>query len=258
MKLPALAACSALMFSSALTAADGASRARAESHPGDTVLLLHGLGRTRLSLLPLAHALEREGFHVINRSYPWRSRTLEELATSWLPAVVAENFPHTSADPSAPAPRLHIVTHSMGGILVRLWLRQNPPPPHLGRIAMLGPPHRGSPLADRLSTSRLLRFLVGPNGPRLGTGATSLPLSLGPWPATAADLGILAGNRSLLPLPATLLPPPHDGKVTVASTHLAGARDHRTLPCSHTFLPLSRATHAHIVAFLRTGAFPSS
>lgn len=215
--------------------------------PGsDTVLLLHGLGRTHLSLLPLAHALERAGFHVVNRSYPWRTRTLEELARDWLPRQVAD---------LPPSSRLHIVTHSMGGILVRLWLRENSPPAHLGRVVMLAPPNHGSPLADRLATSRLLRLLVGPNGSRLGTTPASLPATLGPWPAAAADLGILAGDHSLLPLPATLLPPPHDGKVTVDSTRLAGAVAHRTLPLSHTLLPWRRVAHTHVIRFLRAGTF---
>lgn len=217
----------------------------------ETVLLLHGLGRTCLSLFPLARALEREGYHVVNLSYPWRTRSLEELAAQWLPARLAEAVPPAS-------PRVHVVTHSMGGILVRLWLRERSPAFPLGRVVMLAPPNAGSPLADRLAAFPPFRWLVGPSGPRLGTGPDSLPHALGPWPAGAPELGIVAGDRRLLRQLDAVLPPPHDGKVSVAATHLAGERAHLTLPFSHPLLPWRSATHRAVAAFLRDGRFPAA
>ncbi|MES2696237.1 MAG: alpha/beta fold hydrolase [Verrucomicrobiota bacterium] len=219
--------------------------APAASAEPETIVLLHGLGRTRFSMTPLAFALERQGYRVVNLNYRSRTVPLETLSTEWLPARLAE---------LSPAPtRLHFVTHSMGGILVRLWLRECGVPSNLGRVVMLGPPNHGSELADRLSPFRTFRWLAGINAPRLGTTADSLARQLGDWPSAEAELGVLAGSRSIIPfLP---LPAPHDGKVTLASTHLDGERDHRTLPISHTLLPYDRAARSQVVAFLRTGAF---
>ncbi len=234
--------------------AASAAPAAASAAP-DTVVLLHGLGRTRLSLLRLARALEAEGYRVVNLTYPSRTRPLEWLAAVWLPAQLAAHAPAPSVSAAAPSPRLHLVTHSMGGILVRLWLRENGPPPHLGRVVMLAPPNAGSELPDRLAAWPAFRWATGLNGRRLGTGPDSLPRALGPWPAPASPLGVIAGTKPIPLLPFAWVPAPHDGKVSVASTHLAGESAHLALPLSHTWLPWHRTTVAAVRAFLRTGAF---
>jgi hypothetical protein len=237
----------------------------------DTVVLLHGLGRTSASMARIAHTLRHEGYQVVNLSYPSRRQSIEALATEWLPAQLCSRAlvpdPALAAgtaaapDPSEPpatapaGPQLHFVTHSMGGILVRLWLRECGPPAQLGRVVMLAPPNAGSELPDRLESCVFFHWFTGRNGRRLGTGADSLPRALGPWPAAAADLGIIAGDRPLIPLLATWLPGPNDGKVTVAATHLAGERDHLVLPFSHTWIGWRRETIAQVSAFLRAGHF---
>lgn len=213
----------------------------------DTVILLHGLGRTRWSMSPLAADLARHGYRVVNLTYPSRTVPLETLARDWLPAQLAAH--------AANAPRVHFVTHSMGGILVRLWLRDCGTPAHLGHVVMLAPPNTGSELTDRLNTFPPFRWLTGANGRRLGTAAADLPTALGPWPAPAHPLGIIAANRSLNPLFSALLPGPDDGKVTVARTHLAGETAHLVLPFTHTWLAWRTATARHIRAFLVTGHF---
>jgi hypothetical protein len=78
---------------------------------------------------------------------------------------------------------------------------------------------------------------------------------LGPWPAAANSLGVIAGNRSSNPLLGFAVPAPSDGKVTVASTHLAGESDHIVLPYSHTWLGWRRNTLVQVSAFLRDGRF---
>ena len=218
----------------------------AQAQSGDVVVLLHGLGRTSFSMARLACELERDGYRVVNVSYPSRTRSLEALATEWLPA----RLPKVEGDA-----RVHFVTHSMGGILVRMWLREYGPPANLGRVVMLAPPNSGSEIPDRFARFAPFRWFTGVNGRRLGTATDALPTALGRWPAEAGALGIIAGNRSLNPFTAAWLPAPNDGKVTVASTHLAGERDHLVLPYGHTWLGWHRTTLAHITAFLRHGTF---
>ncbi|HUR57126.1 MAG TPA: alpha/beta fold hydrolase [Opitutaceae bacterium] len=217
----------------------------ASSTDAETVVLLHGLGRTRFSMARLACELERDGYRVINLSYPSRTQSLEENATKWLHAQLAQ----------VQTPRLHFVTHSMGGILVRLWLSEHGAPANLGRVVMLAPPNAGSEVSDRLTSFPAARWLVGPNMGRLTTAPDALPATLGPWPATAGELGVIAGDRPMNRLMAAFLPAPSDGKVTVASTHLAGERDHVVLPYSHTWLGWRAETIGHVKAFLRDGKF---
>ena len=217
----------------------------ASSTDAETVVLLHGLGRTRFSMARLACELERDGYRVINLSYRSRARSLEENATKWL------HFQLQQVD----APRLHFVTHSMGGILVRLWLREHGAPANLGRVVMLAPPNAGSEVSDRLASFPPARWFVGPNVARLTTAPDALPATLGPWPGGAGELGVIAGDRPINRIMAALLPAPSDGKVTVASTHLTGERDHVVLPYSHTWLGWRGETVAQVKAFLREGKF---
>lgn len=223
----------------------GMSLAATAAPDRETVVLLHGLGRTHLSMLRLADALKREGYAVVNLSYPSRTQSLETLATQWLPAQLP------------PATRVHFVTHSMGGIVLRLWLRECGAPANLGRVVMLAPPNAGSEIADRLAGFPPFRWATGRNGVRLGTAAEALPRALGPWPAEAGELGIIAGARSPNPLLGALLPQPNDGKVSVAATHLEGERDHVALPVSHPWLGWNRAAIAQARTFLREGRFAS-
>jgi pimeloyl-ACP methyl ester carboxylesterase len=210
----------------------------------ETVLLLHGLGLNRFAMTRLACALRRDGYRVINLSYPSRSIPLEQLAADWLPAMLRAQNADT-------ATRLHVVTHSMGGILLRLYLRDHTPP-HLGRIVMLAPPNHGSEVADRLRDNPVFRLFTGVNGHRLGTAADSLPRQLGPLDA---DLGIIAGDRSLNPLFSAWIGAPSDGKVSVESTRLAGMRDHLVVPISHTWLQWRGPVIEQIKTYLRTGKF---
>ena len=217
----------------------------------ETVVLLHGLGRTGSSMSRLATALERDGFRTVNLSYPSRTLPLETLARDWLPAQLAAR----GVEFSPAAPRVHFVTHSMGGIVVRLWLRERGAPPNLGRTVMLAPPNQGSEVADKLNSFPPFRWLTGENGRRLGTAPGSLPLTLGPWPAQAGALGVIAGDFSFNPLFSAWMPGPDDGKVSVARTHLTGERDHVVLPFSHTWLAWRAATARQVRAFLREGKF---
>lgn len=211
--------------------------------PGETVILLHGLGRTSWSLWRLEQALQADGYQVINITYPSRENSIEDLTRDYLGPLIARQ---------RAAPRLHFVTHSMGGILLRCYLRDHAVP-NLGRVVMLAPPNAGSELADRLKTTWLYRTVDGPAGQQLGT--TGLPSALGPWPAGAGELGIIAGNVSLNPVFSALLPGPNDGKVTVASTRLAGMQDFLIVPYSHTWLAWRSAVIDPIRAFLQSGRF---
>ncbi|HEY0156921.1 MAG TPA: alpha/beta fold hydrolase [Thermoanaerobaculia bacterium] len=205
----------------------------------ETVVLIHGLGRTAASMLPLALAARRRGYRVANWRYRSNLRTIGENA-----AVFARDV----APRLASAPAVHFVTHSLGGIIVRQFLATHSLP-NLGRVVMLAPPNGGSEVADVLQQPLCV---VKPLR-ELGTGDGSVPCAL---PPADFPLGVIAGSRSHIPLFSRWMDRvPNDGVVAVEKTKLAGMTDFVVLHRTHTFLPWASDAIGQVFCFLEKGAF---
>lgn len=211
--------------------------------PKDCVVLLHGLGRTGLSMKPVGWFLALRECNVVNITYPSLCVPMEQLADEYLDRALSERVPRN-------ARRVHFVTHSMGGILLRQYLATHSVE-NLGRVVMLGPPNQGSELADRFKGYALARWLVGPNLSRLGVGPDDLPQKLG---MVTFEVGVIAGDR---PLSGWFRrhTKPNDGKVAVESTKVAGMKDFTVVHCSHTFMMCKREALQQIGEFIQRGRF---
>lgn len=227
-----------------LVAAITPLRALAEDSDPQCVILLHGLFRTALAMKPLQWHLDGEGYTTVNQSYPSLLYPIEELADT----AVTRGL---QACHSQGAHRIHFVTHSLGGILVRQYdTRQSIT--GLERVVMLGPPNQGSQVADYYSSLAWLEGVEPAALEQLGTGEASVPLRLGP---VSFALGVIAGTLR----EQTVLPGfpdgPSDGTVSAAEATVPGMLDFLQMPVSHTFMIWNPEVMRQVVHFLRDGNF---
>ena len=208
------------------------------------VILLHGMGRTKRSMRKLEKHLLGKGYKTLNHGYSSTSKSIKSIAEEEIPAVIAKCRRQKAS-------KIHFVTHSLGGIVVRQYL-QTKFLPKGSRIVMLGPPNHGSEIADYLKGFFLFKWLNGPAGQELGTDKHSVPNTLKP---IKAEVGIITGNKNLNPFFSGLISGPNDGKVSVESAKLKGMRDFIVLPCNHTFIMKDKAAMKQVVYFLEYGKF---
>lgn len=210
---------------------------------GDTVILLHGMGRTKNAMLILKSRLEDAGFRVVSETYPSTGNSIDKHV-EWLDDLLKT----CCSDKTV---KIHFVTHSLGGIVVRLYLSERQLP-SLGRVVMLSPPNKGSELVDYLKDWEIYKFGTGPSGQELGTGADSIPNRIGP---VNFELGVITGDATLNPIFSEIIPGPDDGKVSVESARVEGMKSFLVVPHSHAFIMNSADVAKEVISFLETGAF---
>ena len=208
----------------------------------DCIILLHGLSRSADSMEKLESGLLDAGYAVANIDYPSRHLSIEELA----PLAVQAGI-----DDCADAERVNFITHSLGGILVRVYLEDNTVD-HLGRIVMLGPPNHGSEIVDKLRGIPGYSLINGPAGSQLGTGENDIPAQLQP---VYYDVGVIAGTHLVYPVLSQILPNPDDGIVSVESTKFDGMKDFLLVNRTHTFIMNSPEVLEQSISFIETGRF---
>jgi triacylglycerol lipase len=208
------------------------------------VILLHGMARTKDSMSKLENYLVQNSYTVINTGYPSTSLPVEKIADDYLVPMVAQCTENG-------AEKIHIVTHSLGGIVTRQYL-QNHSLPEGSRIVMISPPNKGSELADAFRNWFVYKWLNGPAGQVLGTEPESLPNSLKP---VAGEIGVITGDSTWNPIYSWLIPGKDDGKVAVESAKLAEMTDFLVVSSSHSFIMRHSEVLRQVDFFLQNGTF---
>jgi len=199
--------------------------------PWECVSLVHGFLANTLMLSVLGQRLNRRGY----LARPWGYR---DMRSSIL--VHAKAFARELArlDADRAVGTIHLVTHSMGGIVARAALELHRPE-KLGRFVMLAPPNRGSFMAT--ATAGLLGGVFRPVA-ELTTAKDSLVNSLGM--PTGVEVGVIAAG--------------HDALVAADSTRPDAPHAHATLPCLHSSLLFRRDAADMVAAFLACGEFSAA
>ena len=137
------------------------------------------------------------------------------------------------ADPAVS--RIHLVSHSMGGIVARYALILGRPT-KLGRFVMLAPPNKGARLATICGPALRRCFpAIDQLAARSHSFVNSLP------EAEGVEVGIVDASIDFL--------------VGAGNTSLACQRDHIVLRATHTLLAFQRQLATEVLHFLRNGRF---
>ncbi len=203
----------------------------------EPVIIIHGLWVNGLVMSWLARRIRRCGFAVHVYSYPSVRLSLTENA---------ERLARYCA--SLGVPRVHIIAHSIGG-LIALKMLETTPTISCSRLVLAGTPY-----GDSFAAHRLARW---PGGSAL-LGRSITEWLNQPRPGVhAAETGIIAGNRGfgLGRLVAPDLPRPNDGVVTLAETEIPGVIHRVVLAVGHSAMLISRDAARQCCAFLRSGHF---
>ena len=210
----------------------------------EVIILLHGLARTSRCMDKAGKLLAAYGYKIINVGYPSRKYNIETLA---LNAIAPALKQCTSKD----IIKIHFLTHSMGGILIRYYLSTQLID-KLGRVVMLAPPNQGSEVVDKLTGWPVFNVINGPAGLQMGTDKNSLPNMLGP---VNFPTGIIAGDKTVNPLLSQLFPDTNDGKVSVRRAQVQGMKDFIVMPYSHTFIMQRETVIEQALHFIQQGNF---
>jgi pimeloyl-ACP methyl ester carboxylesterase len=205
-----------------------------------TIVMVHGAVVDGYEMFLLRRRLERFGY--ATRLFHYRSmmRGLDHNVDR-----LAEFIRKTEGD------IVHVVGHSMGGVLTRQVFEQAPDP-RPGRLVAIA-----SPLLNLWIGHRALEIL-----PQLGPmliGKTVRDHIAKPadpiWRGTR-DFAVVAGTYPFgIGRVFPDLPQPSDGVVLLEETRLGGIQDHVVYRINHFGLLVSRRCAVQVARFLATGAF---
>ena len=200
------------------------------------IVLVHGLWNRGWSMTAMAKRLRSRGHQVIVFSYPTRGDDMDGHADDLYSLLTK-----TKAD------ALHLVGHSMGGLVILNMLnRYDDLPP--GRVVLMGSPVKGSGAVKRLEKLPGQKFLFGKVRDNLLQGIEHTP--------QGRETGVICGTRALGFGQISGRPDePNDGSVTVSETQLDGLTDCIELPVAHSEMLVSIEVVEQVEQFLLHGMF---
>ena len=200
-----------------------------------TIVLLHGQGRTRLSMVVLGKRFRSAGYQTLNFPYNQTIRSLDEISGQ-LVEFIGQKVKTSD---------YHLIGHSLGNVIIRNAFRKDYPA-GLGKIVMLAPPNQPAHLAKRLKKNLIYRLFTGDSGQKLSEEKFYRDL-----PIPRVPFGVIAGDKGQ----SLTFSEPNDGVVTVGSTKLEGMADWILLHHGHTFIMNCKDTFEHCVRFIESGRF---
>ena len=215
-----------------------------EPMSGEAVILLHGIVRSSKAMNRIQTRLEDDGYLVVPFDYPSTRVDLKQCS-SFLDDVIK------SLDG---VEKISFVAHSMGGLVVRSWLKENSDE-RVRTLVMMGTPNHGAELANMLRNNHLFRLILGPSGQQLVSDPRGAIATL---PVPEFPYAVIAGGKGTPNGYNPLIPGDDDSIVTVSSAFLPGAVDSLQVPVLHSFLPFNETVVDAVALFLKNGDLMTS
>ena len=202
------------------------------------VLLIHGILMNPLEMRFLGKQLKNLGYQVHYIFYQSVLKTSAQNAKIINKKIKALNLPN-----------LHIVAHSLGGLItMHLFNQFNDIP--FGRVVMLGSPVNGSWVAKKVKTWPIISPLLAQSMPNALSGE-----NIPEWNCKR-DWGMIAGSKNKgLGVLTGGLPGESDGSVLVEETLHSRQIAHIKVDTSHTGLLFSKEVARLTSHFLSFGKF---
>jgi triacylglycerol lipase len=201
----------------------------------ETIVLLHGQGRTRLSMVILSKRFRSAGYQTLNFPYNQTIDSLDEISGQLI-EFIGKKVKTTN---------YHLIGHSLGNVIIRNAFRKDYPA-GLGKVVMLAPPNQPAHLAKRLKKNPVYRIFTGDSGQKLSEEEFYRDL-----PVPTVPFGVIAGDKGQ----SLTFSEPNDAVVTVVSTKLDGMADWLLLHHGHTFIMNCKDTFEHCRSFIEHGRF---
>ncbi|MEZ7891705.1 MAG: alpha/beta hydrolase [Candidatus Wallbacteria bacterium] len=210
----------------------------------ECVVFIHGLGRRKQAMAKIERYFASNGYETINFGYSSLSLDIKEICAGYLSPLILDLIKKYV--------KIHFVTHSLGGIILRVLLNENKFGPAVGRAVMLAPPNNGSDLARYLSRFKLLNYVIGPNLKLLSTGENNITAKL---PLPDFEFGVITGSKSVNPIFSMIIGRASDGKVAVDEAKLSNMKDFKIVKRSHTFIMNAPEVMEMSLNFIKYGYF---
>jgi hypothetical protein len=189
--------------------------------PSLQVLLVHGMGRSPLSMATLALGLRADGTRPRFFGYLSAVESVERMVSR-----LAQRLTAISDEPYV------VVGHSLGGVLLRLAIARLPEGvPRPERLVLVGSPMGAARLAQQFGSWVPYRLLFGEAGQMLGSAERMAAV-----PSPGVPCTVVVGTRGF---PEGLSPfgqEPNDGLVAVTEVMPGEGVETVRLPRGHTFL----------------------
>lgn len=188
-------------------------------------LLVHGMGRTPVSMMTLAFSLRRAGIETSQFGY---SAALESVDR-----IIGRLRQRLEREVDG---EYVVIGHSLGGLLLRLTIANlAPEAPRPRRVVMIGTPNQSPRLARRFLGAFWFRAINGDAGRMLAS-----PERMAAIPTPALCYTIIAGTSGPRGSWSPFGDEANDGLISVDEARMGGDEEFIELPILHPFMPYDR------------------